>query len=338
MNEARRKFVFTVGATGLATAAAPIAYASKVAGPSEGRRLKFAHVDVFTSEPLLGNPVDVFLDARGLSDAEMLAITRETFLNEATFVFPRDARTERERGVRVRIFTPRGEVPFAGHPSLGTATILRYLRQSKVSSDTSSADTILLDLNVGQVPVEFRKDSSALAFGEMRQVAPTFGAVHDRAIVAELINLSSDDIADDAPIQTVSTGLPFTIVPIKRLSTLQSLRINTEKMLAYSAEHKNAFGFYYITKDTGDTGVTLRSRCLFVGGEDAATGSAAGCTVAWMVRYGVAAPEQAVHIRQGVETHRTSDIYARAGRQGEDVVNVRVGGYAIRTMQGELLL
>ena len=333
--------MLAAGAAGAAAALGPVSQAIGNSVPARARRFKFVHVDVFTKQPLLGNPVDVFLDARGLSDAEMLSITRETYLNETTFVFPRDAATERAKGISVRIFTPDGEVPFAGHPTLGTATVLRTLRYgaaSRTASPGASSAEISLDLKVGKVPVTFLTDTSGQTFGEMRQVQPAFGTIHDKEAVARLHNLSSDDIADDGPIQTVSTGLPFAIVPLKRLSSLQALRIDAERMNAYVATQEPNFGFYYLTRDTGDSAVGLRSRCLYVGGEDAATGSAAGCTAAWLVRHGVAAPEQAVHIRQGVEMKRTSDIFVRASRDGERIANVRVGGYAVQTMEGELIL
>jgi trans-2,3-dihydro-3-hydroxyanthranilate isomerase len=136
----------------------------------------------------------------------------------------------------------------------------------------------------------------------------------------------------------VSTGLPFTILPLKRLSALQSLRINEEKLNAYASKRERDFGFYYVTRDTGESDIALRARCLYVGGEDAATGSAAGCTAAWLVRHGAAASEQSVHIRQGVEMKRTSDIFVRASLDGDTVSNVRVAGYTVQTMRGELAL
>jgi trans-2,3-dihydro-3-hydroxyanthranilate isomerase len=172
----------------------------------------------------------------------------------------------------------------------------------------------------------------------MLQVPPKFGTVHDKATVAQLHNLAPGDISDEGPIQTVSTGLPFAIVPLKRLSSLQSLRIDSEKMNSYVAKQDPDFTFYYVTRDTADADVTLRARCLYVGGEDAATGSASGCTVAWLVRHGVVAPEKSVHIRQGVEMKRPSDIFARAGRDGDRIIHVRVAGHAVQTMQGELIL
>lgn len=341
MQSSRRKVLLTAVTAGLGVALSPVTFAVNTVTPTRGRRFRYVHLDVFTSHQLLGNPLDVFLDARGLTDEEMLAITRETFLSEATFVFPRDARTEQEQGVRVRIFTPDGEVPFAGHPTLGTATVLRNLRRQKLRAGAPAStgpDEIVLDLNVGKVPVTFVEDSAGRVFGEMRQVAPVFGNLHDKETVAQLHNLQADDIADAGPIQTVSTGLPFAIVMLKRLDKLQSLRIDADKMNAYAARQVPNFGFYYLTGETGDADIALRARCLYVGGEDAATGSAAGCAAAWLVRNGVIAPDRSTHILQGVEMKRPSDIFVRASRDGEQISHIRVGGYTVQTMQGELIL
>jgi trans-2,3-dihydro-3-hydroxyanthranilate isomerase len=109
-------------------------------------------------------------------------------------------------------------------------------------------------------------------------------------------------------------------------------------MNEYARHQEPNFGFYYVTRDTGDPNVAIRARCLYVGGEDAATGSAAGCAAAWMFRYGVAAPEQSIHIRQGVEMKRSSDIFVRAGKEGEKIMNVRVGAHAVQTMEGDVTL
>ena len=341
MKIARRKVVIGAGVTGVAAIIGRVSYATDLIAPAHSRRFKFVHIDVFTSQPLMGNPLDVFLDARGLSEAEMLAITRETYLSEATFVFPRDAATEREHGISVRIFTPDGEVPFAGHPTLGTAMVLRNLRLASnpsIALPPGNSSEVALDLKVGKVPVTFIAEQSGKVFGEMRQVPPRFGALHDKETVARLHNLNRDDIADYGPIQTVSTGLPFAIVPLKRLSALQSLQIDTAMFKAYVAKQEAEFGFYFLTRDTGDAEVAFRARCLDVGSEDAATGSAAGCAAAWLVRYGAAAPDTSLQIRQGVEMKRTSDIFVRASKDGEMIMNIRVGGYAVQTMEGELLL
>src|SRR5713101_1713751 len=137
--------------------------------PKEIRQLPFVQLDVFSSRPLEGNALAVFLDGRGLSDEQMQALAREMNLSETTFILPRDAATERERGVRVRIFTVAEELPFAGHPTLGTAFVLR---------GSGGAREILLDLNVGKVPVPFEEVPGQPVFGEMTQVDPEFGPTH----------------------------------------------------------------------------------------------------------------------------------------------------------------
>jgi trans-2,3-dihydro-3-hydroxyanthranilate isomerase len=298
-------------------------------------------IDVFTSQRLQGNPLSVFTDARGLNDSEMQDLARETNLQETTFVFPRDPTIEREHGVKVRIFAPDAEIPFGGHPTLGTAMVLRNLRLAQGKSGAVRKEDVaevLIDLNVGSVPVHFREEAGGGVFGEMHQVDPVFGPLHNRDTVAALLDLRPSDIADDWPIQTISTGLPFAIVPIKQLSTLRSLRLDLRKVYEYLDRQEPKCEFYYVTRDTNDADVGLRARSIYPLGEDPATGSAAGCTAAWMVRYGITQPELTVHILQGAEIKRPSQIFVRAGRAGEKIVNVRVGGHAVEIMQCEVSL
>jgi trans-2,3-dihydro-3-hydroxyanthranilate isomerase len=298
---------------------------------ASNRHFSYVQIDVFTSQPLEGNQLVVFTDARGLTDAEMQALARETNLQETTFVFPRDAATERSEGVRVRIFTPSDELPFAGHPTLGTANVLRM-------QDPSHPSTVLLDLKAGKIPVVFRDDGRG-AFGEMTQLNPVFGKIHDRNKVAQVIGLRPDDLDPDLPIQTVSTGLAFVIVPIRSLKALQSLHLDFDRNEAYlQAAGENALDFHYITRDTGDPRVRLRARNIDRIGEDPATGSASGCTAAWMVKYGVSKPDELVRIRQGIEAKRPSEVFVRASEDGDRLHNVRVGGYAVKVMEGALIL
>src|SRR2546429_9169185 len=181
---------------------------------SRQRRFSFLQLDVFSSVALEGNPLAVFPDARGLSDEQMQAVAREMNLSETTFVLPSDPAIERENGVRVRIFTVQEELPFAGHPTLGTAFALRVL---------SGANKIVLELNVGKVPVQFEDADGKPAFGEMTQIDPTFGMQHEREAVAAATGLRVQDFDDSLPIQTVSTGVPFTVAPLKSLSVIQNL-------------------------------------------------------------------------------------------------------------------
>lgn len=290
------------------------------------RALSFVTLDVFTSAPLEGNQLAVFTDAKGLTDLEMQAIAREMNLSESTFIFRRDSAVERERGVRVRIFTVDEELPFAGHPTLGTAMVLR--------EESPGSDTIYLDLNVGKIPVEFtRRDG--LPFGQMTQRDPEFGQKHSREDVARATGLSLGDIADDVPIQTVSTGNAFAIVPLQSLAVLQKLSPVWAQMNAYLSKTDAKF-MYFVSRQAQEAAAKLQARMIFSRGEDPATGSAAGPCAAWAVQYGVIAPDEEVLVLQGVEIHRTSRIYVAAGKIDNKIVNIRVGGHAIAVARGEL--
>src|SRR5579864_9781685 len=150
--------------------------------PNQKRPLSFVTLDVFTSVPLEGNQLAVFTDARGLSDSDMQALAREMNLSESTFVFRRDSATERQRGIRVRIFTVNEELPFAGHPTLGTAMVLR-------NDGNTGVEEIALDLNVGRIPVRF-STRDGLTFGLMTQRDPEFGEKHAREDVARAAGLA----------------------------------------------------------------------------------------------------------------------------------------------------
>src|ERR1700685_2748814 len=173
---------------------------------TELRRFSFVQLDVFTSRAFEGNSVAVFLDGRGLSDEEMQALAREMNLSETTFILPREPSVERERGVRVRIFTVQEELPFAGHPTLGTAFQLR---------GSSGVSEVALDLTGGKAPVRFEEEPGRPVFGEMTQMEPEFGPRHDREAVARAAGLKDGDIDPSLPIQTVSTGLHFPLGPLR---------------------------------------------------------------------------------------------------------------------------
>ena len=295
------------------------------------RRLSMTQWDVFSSRPLEGNSLAVIQDARGLTDAEMQSIAKEMNLSETTFVLPRDAATEREQGIRVRIFTVQEELPFAGHPTLGTAFALRA---------QSGTEKIVLELNVGRVPIHF-EDSNGQSFGEMTQIDPTFVMQHDREAVARATGLRPEDFDGSLPIETVSTGVPFTVTPLKSLAVMQNLQIDLNRAAEYLARSAGKF-FYFVTRETVDREARLHARMPFYNGEDPATGSAAGCSAAWMVAHGVAKPDERVLIEQGVEMKRPSRIFVRASFDSKSsdnrVVNVRVGGNSVKIMRGEIYL
>jgi len=218
------------------------------------------------------------------------------------------------------------ELPFAGHPTLGTAFALR---------GDSGANQIRLDLNVGTIPVEFNESPGQPAFGEMTQTDPVFGQVHERQKISEVTGIPIEDIDAELPVQTVSTGVPFTILPIRTLEAIRRLQINQQRASEYLAASGGKF-FFCVVRETVDPAARLHARMLFYNGEDPATGSASGCAAAWMVEHGVAEPDEQVLIEQGVEMKRTSRIFVRASRRNDRVVNVRVGGNVVEVLRGEL--
>jgi trans-2,3-dihydro-3-hydroxyanthranilate isomerase len=292
------------------------------------REFPFVQLDVFTSRPLEGNQLAVFTDARGLSDEEMQKLARETNLCETTFVLPRDAETERTQGRKVRIFTILEEIPFAGHPSLGTAW---YLKQH------TNDDEIVLDLKVGKIPVRFEQ-RDGLQFGEMRQAEPQFGRTHSHAEVAKVLGVSPSELDENLPIQSVSTGLAFTMVPFRSLATLQKLSIGWSQMAPYLGKIGSPAFFYFVCRETADPKATLHARMIFYNGEDPATGSAAGCCTAWAVQHGVLASDTQGLIEQGIETRRPSAIYIRATKTPDTVTNVRVGGNVVHVIDGTVTM
>jgi trans-2,3-dihydro-3-hydroxyanthranilate isomerase len=295
---------------------------------NDSRRFAMTQWDVFSSKPLEGNSLAVFSDGRGLTDGEMQAIAKEMNLSETTFILPRDPEVERERGVRVRIFTVEEELPFAGHPTLGTAFSLR---------GSSNAEKVTLELNVGKVPVRFEQADGQATFGEMTQIDPDFGVQHGREAVAQATGLKVEAFDPSFPIETVSTGVPFTVAPLKSLAVIQGLRIESNRAAEYLEKTGGKF-FYFVSRETVDPEAGLHARMIFYNGEDPATGSAAGCAAAWMVAHGVAQPEQRILIEQGVEMWRPSRIFVRASRRDNRIVNVRVGGNAVEVIRAEVFL
>jgi len=292
------------------------------------RTLQMVQVDVFSSRPLEGNPLAVFLDGTGLSDEDMQSIAREMNLSETTFILPRDQATESRQGKRVRIFTVFEELPFAGHPTLGTGFVLR---------GKNGAQQIELDLNAGKVPVRFEDRDGEPSFGEMTQLEPKFGLVHDRETVARATGLPMESIDSSLPIQTVSTGVPFTILPLSSLAVAQKLHIDQRSASEYLERSEGKF-FYCVTRGGVDSSARMHARMLFYNGEDPATGSAAGCCAAWMVAHGVTRSDERVLIEQGVEMKRPSRIFVRASKVDNRVINVRVGGNVAEVMRGEVVL
>ena len=294
-----------------------------------GMQLEYALVDVFADRAFEGNQLAIFPDARGLTDVQMQALARETNLSETTFILPGDPAQEARDGVRVRIFTTDEELPFAGHPTLGTASWLHLNHPT-----LRGAASLRLVLNVGPIEVRFRPaDSGPGVYATMRQPDPVFGQEHPREAVAEVLGLPVEALDARYPVQTVSTGMPFCVVPVVSVKALAGLETRQREAVRYLLASDAKF-FYCLAPE----GSGFRARMQFYAGEDPATGSAAGCAAAWLVRHGLVPGGTPVEIRQGVEMLRPSRITVEASHKGESISDVFVSGRTIPVASGRFLL
>ncbi len=301
--------------------------------------LHYVVVDAFTDTALQGNPLAVVMNTCNLSTGQMQAIAREFNLSETTFVERRPAVLEQAEGVRVRIFTTQEELAFAGHPTLGTASVLKLQ-----TAEVVVGDTVTLALNVGPIPVKFAPEG---LFGEMTQMEPEFGEELDRSIVAGLTGLAEDELDPRLPPRIVSTGTAFAIVPLRSAEALARLRVNQQEAGKWLRERGSrwfyALGPTFAPRESEQPG--WRARMQFNGGEDPATGSAAGCAISYLVAGGAVASGERIHLRQGVEMGRPSNIYLSARIQPglaesgwPKVVDVRVAGRTVLVAKGRLFL
>jgi len=294
--------------------------------------LDYSVVDVFTSSALQGNPLAVVLDTAGLTSDRMQAIAREFNLSETTFIQRRPAVVEQSEGIRVRIFTTQEELPFAGHPTLGTASVLKTL-----APDAIKDNTVALALSVGRVPVRFEdRPGTAAIFGEMTQRDPEFGPELDPAEVARMAGLERGDLDPALPPQVVSTGTAFAIVALRSLDALDRMQVNHGKATPWLRER--GARWFYVLAPTGSREPAFRTRMQFYGGEDPATGSAAGCAISYLVAREAVASGQRILVRQGVEIGRPSDLFLSAKSISGRLTDVRVAGSTILVAKGQLFL
>ena len=301
------------------------------------RERAYSVLDVFAERALEGNPLAVFHDARGLSDAEMQALARETNLSETSFVLPADdPAQDLTAGVRVRIFTTREELPFAGHPTLGTASWLHASHPALRGNET-----ITLRLKVGPIPVRFEPQAPGEqgVYGTMRQNDPEFGPEHHPAEVASIIGLPEADLLPGYRPQTVSTGNAFCIVALRSVEALSRLAVPQREASVWLRE-RGIRWFYCIAPETslGAEPQVWRARMQWYGGEDSATGSAAGPCIAWLVRTRLASSGVAVTLRQGVEMLRPSRLTVQATLSGGTVTTTFVGGRTVFVASGRFFL
>jgi trans-2,3-dihydro-3-hydroxyanthranilate isomerase len=290
--------------------------------------LTFYLVDVFAEQKYAGNQLAVVNSGAALSSVQMQEIANEMHFSETTFIL---SEQKRNGGFDVRIFTPSTEVPFAGHPTLGTAYVIkRFIIKKPVN-------TVLLNLKVGQIPVSFEKAGAHQEILWMEQVPPTFGKTFSVQQLAQVLKLDADDFDNRYPVQEVSTGLPFIIVPLKTLAAVKQARISEDHLLEMAKEVKA--GILVFCAETYDKGNDLNVRVfanLFGVPEDPATGSANGCLAGYLLRHRYFGTDKVnVRVEQGYEVRRRSLLLLRAENKAGKP-RVCVGGMVILVADGKL--
>ena len=289
-------------------------------------KCKFFILDVFAERKFEGNQLAVFLCDEVLFEAEMQKIAKEMNYSETTFI------TSKEN-YDVRIFTPEVELPFAGHPTLGSAFVIQ---QELIKSNVK---TLLLNLKVGPIPVLFKYKSGKPDVIWMEQQAPQFTRFFDTELISEILNLNGSDIDDRFPIQEVSTGAPFIIVPLKTLDALKRAKVDVSKCLELmeNTDAKSILIFCSQARNKGND-LTVRVFAHYHGiPEDPATGSGNGCLAAYLVKHQYFVKNSInIRVEQGYEVGRPSLLYLKAEEIEDGVISVSVGGKVILTATGEL--
>lgn len=293
-------------------------------------RPTFHIVDVFAERRYAGNQLAVFRDTQGLSDDDMQKIAGEMHFSETTFIL---SDTERDGGYDVRIFTPATEVPFAGHPTLGTAYVIReaILRRP--------VERINLNLGVGPIPVTFEPGDHGDEILWMTPKPAVFGEVFAPSEVAPLLAVREEDIDQAFPIQSVSTGIPFVLVPLRTLDIVKVARVRRDPWLRW-VEDKDAKCVFVFCREPLDPANHIHAR-MFADAvgvpEDPATGSANCCFAAYLVQHRYFGTDHIdVRVEQGHEIGRPSLLYLRAEEQGE-TIDVHVGGKVALVATGNLV-
>ena len=290
--------------------------------------MRFYIVDVFAESRLSGNQLAVFRDCAALSTSSMQRIAQEMHYSETTFVLSEEPH---EGGYDVRVFTPRYELPFAGHPTLGTA----YIVQSQIIG--RPAEKVVLNMKVGQIPVTFSYRAGAPDVLWMRQKTPTFGKTFGRNRIAEILGLKASDIDPKFPVRLVSTGLPFVIVPLTGLKAIKGIRVD-QAGLARLFKETDTTVILLFSPETYSNRNDLNVRVLGLPDvipEDPATGSGNGCLAAYLVkeRY-LGKGSIDLRVEQGYEINRRSLLLIR-GKETAEGIEVNVGGRVNFVAKGE---
>ena len=277
---------------------------------------RYVVCDVFTDRPLAGNQLAVFTDAREIPEAQLQLLAREMAFSETVFVYPADG----DGHVRLRIFTPAVEIPFAGHPVLGSAFVLAGPLQ---------VETIRLETGVGLVPVRVEREGARIVFGRMEQPVPTWGPYPQADEMLEGLGVTGSKL----PVEVYDNGLQMAYVVLGSEEAVAAV----EPDLGRLAKLPNVVG----TNTCAGSGRHWKTRMFAPGdgvAEDPATGSAAGPLAVHLLRHGLVESGQEIEISQGEEVGRPSTLYATAWGSGDEIERVEVAGSAVVVARGEFQL
>jgi len=289
--------------------------------------LPFYLVDVFAEEKYTGNQLAVVRNAVALSSAQMQRVANEMHLSETTFILSDE---KRNGGYDVRVFTPSTELPFAGHPTLGTAYVIRDSIVDK------AVKKVVLNLKVGQIPVTFEKNGESETVW-MKQIPPVFGKTFDAAKVSRVLNLRIGDFDREHPIQEVSTGVPFIIVPLKTLDAVKRATVDKDKRLELAKETQAEILIFCPETYKRENNLNVRVFVDLLGiPEDPATGSGNGCLAAYLFHHHYFGEDTVnTRVEQGYEIERPSLLQLKAEKR-EGKLQVYVGGKEVIVATGEL--
>jgi trans-2,3-dihydro-3-hydroxyanthranilate isomerase len=294
------------------------------------KKLTFYILDVFAEEKYAGNQLAVVREAAALSDGMMQKITKEMNYSETTFILSDD---HRNGGYDVRIFTPEQEVPFAGHPTLGTA----YVIQNEIIKEP--AETVILNLKIGQIPVTFNYKGKDKDILWMKQKEPTFAQIIEPESVSEVLGIDKNDIDERFPVQEVSTGIFFMIVPLKTLDAAKRAKVAKEKYFKLIKD-RQAKAILVFCPETyfQENDLNVRVFVDYFGvPEDPATGSGNGCLAGYLVKNRYFGKDQVdIRVEQGYEIGRPSLLFLKA-EQNQAQIDISVGGKVIMVAKGELI-
>ncbi|TAH19966.1 MAG: PhzF family phenazine biosynthesis protein [Cytophagales bacterium] len=307
------------------------------------KKLPFYIVDVFAEKQYEGNQLAVFQHANQLSTEEMQTLAKEINFQETTFI---SSDTPNENGYPVRIFTPEYEMPFAGHPTLGTAAVIREeIVQQPITA-------LKLDLKVGSIPVDFVSDGKGENVVWLTAKSPSFRGSYDAKEIADVLGIAASEIDENYPIEEVSTGIFFMMIPLKSLDSIKNLRIDTQVYTDFLLKHKlhksnSTSGlhtmFFIFCPEAYSPENQLNARMMLIENdvlrEDAATGSANSCLLAYLLKNNYLQSKKVnLRVEQGYEIARPSLIYLNGELKDDGTFYLQVGGKVQKVAKGEWIL